>query len=70
MLSLRWAATERQLKDLDSQQVRIKYVYGSVHATTGRRVRNDYNPQEADDVEATAAGSAHVGNDFKLYQIN
>lgn len=36
----------------------MKHVNGHTHATTARRVLDDYKPEEADDREAAA--SAHV----------
>lgn len=57
--------TKRLLEDLDVERLQIKYVYGQVHATTLRRLRNDYSLPKADDAEATV--SVQVQSDNKLY---
>lgn len=52
--------------EFDGQQQFLQYVYGQVHSTAARQVRNDYVLPTADDAEATV--SAHVCNNVILNQ--
>lgn len=61
-------ATKTLHEDLHAQCLRIKNVYGQIHATAARQVRNDSELQKADDIEANV--STNICNEVKLYYIS